>query len=146
MEKDKLIDQLRHENDQLQKEIVHLKKEVAYLKEQFAKAFNPKTPVKKSVDEPPLVTKQSSLDAKIRLFRSLFNGRNDVYARRWESKSSDKAGYSPACAYEWNPPICQKPQISCQACQNRKFLPLTDQCNPKAFGWENGGWFIPDAP
>ena len=127
MEKDKLIAQLRHENDQLQKEIVHLKKEVAYLKEQFANAFNPKTPMKKSVDEPPLVTKQSSLDAKIRLFRSLFNGRNDVYARRWESKSSGKAGYSPACAYEWNPPICQKPQISCQTCQNRKFLPLTDQ-------------------
>ena len=120
IEKDKLIDQLRHENDQLQKE-------VAYLKEQFAKAFNLKTPMKKSVNEPPLVTKQSSLDAKIKLFRSLFNGRNDVYARRWESKSSDKAGYSPACAYEWNPPICQKSQISCQTCQNRKFLPLTDK-------------------
>ena len=49
-----------------------------------------------------------------------------MYARRWESKSSGKAGYSPACAYEWNFPICQKPQISCQTCQNRKFLPLTD--------------------
>ncbi len=126
MERDKLINQLRHENDQLQKEIIHLKKEVAYLKEQFAKAFNPKTPVKKSVDEPSLVTKKSSLDIKIKLFQSLFNGRNDVYAHRWESKSSGKAGYSPACAYEWNPPICQKPQISCQTCQNRKFLPLTD--------------------
>ena len=26
-----------------------------------------------------------------------------------------------------SPPICQKPQISCQTCQNRKFLPLTDK-------------------
>ena len=49
-----------------------------------------------------------------------------MYVRRWESKSSDKAGYSPARAYEWKPPICQKPAISCQTCQNRKFLPLTD--------------------
>ena len=54
MEKDQLIEQLRHENDQLQKEIVHLKREVTYLKEQFAKAFNPKTPVKKSVNVPSL--------------------------------------------------------------------------------------------
>ena len=57
MEKDQLIDQLRHENDQLQKEIFHLKKEVTYLKEQFANAFNPKTPMKKSVENHPLLRK-----------------------------------------------------------------------------------------
>ena len=60
-----------------------------------------------------------SADDKIKLFRSLFRGREDVYAVRWEGRKG-KSGYSPACAKtryfasksEWK--------------ANRKFLPLTD--------------------
>ncbi len=33
---------------------------------------------------------------KIKLFRSLFKGREDVYARRWQSLKTAKSGYSPA--------------------------------------------------
>ena len=33
---------------------------------------------------------------KIKLFRSLFKGREDVYARRWENSKTNKSGYSPA--------------------------------------------------
>lgn len=33
---------------------------------------------------------------KIQLFRSLFKGREDVYARRWENSKTNKCGYSPA--------------------------------------------------
>lgn len=38
---------------------------------------------------------------KVALFRRLFQGRNDVYPLRWESKSSGRSGYSPACGNEW---------------------------------------------
>ena len=38
-----------------------------------------------------------SADDKIKLFRSLFRGREDVYAVRWEGRNG-KSGYSPACA------------------------------------------------
>src|SRR6266704_2975117 len=47
---------------------------------------------------------------KVALFRRLFRGRTDVYPVRWESKAG-KSGYSPACANEWRPGICEKPRI-----------------------------------
>jgi hypothetical protein len=45
----------------------------------------------------PLVTNQSSQEAKIVLFRNLFRGREDVYPRRFESKKTGKSGYQPVC-------------------------------------------------
>lgn len=51
----------------------------------------------------PAETEPSKLRTaeKIALFRRLFQGRTDVYPVRWESKTSGKSGYAPACAYEW---------------------------------------------
>lgn len=63
---------------------------------------------------------------KVALFRSLFRGRDDVYAVRWES-SKGRSGYSPACANEWLPGICGKPAVRCAECDRRQLLPLTDQ-------------------
>jgi hypothetical protein len=39
---------------------------------------------------------QSSESAKIALFRSLFRGREDVYAYRWDGRDG-RSGYSPPC-------------------------------------------------
>lgn len=39
-------------------------------------------------------------DDKIALYRSLFRGRNDIFARRWEK--GGKAGYSPAYYFSWD--------------------------------------------
>lgn len=61
-------------------------------------------------------------DERVRLFRSLFRGREDVYAVRWESKK-EKSGYSPACAHEWDPMICKKPGGKCTNCS---YHSLTD--------------------
>ncbi|WP_332649551.1 TOTE conflict system archaeo-eukaryotic primase domain-containing protein [Lysinibacillus sp. 54212] len=72
------------------------------------------------------ISKEQKINERIELFRSLFNGRTDLFAVRWESKNG-RSGYSPACAYEWQPPICQKPTIKCANCTFRKFLPLTNQ-------------------
>lgn len=73
------------------------------------------------------VTKDSSPDAKIELFRSLFRGRADVYPRRFESRKTGKAGYQPACANEWVRGVCEKPKIKCADCPNRRLLPVTDE-------------------
>jgi hypothetical protein len=50
-------------------------------------------------------------DEKVVLFRRLFQGRIDAYPIRWESKAG-KAGYSPACANEWRPGVCEKPRLT----------------------------------
>ena len=67
-----------------------------------------------------------STDEKVALFRNLFRGRTDVYPIRWESKSSGKSGYAPACANEWRPGVCEKPRIKCSDCDQRLLIPLSD--------------------
>ena len=68
----------------------------------------------------------SSTQEKVTLFRNLFRGRDDVYALRWQSSSSGRSGYAPACANEWRPGLCEKPRISCRDCNHRELLPLSD--------------------
>jgi len=41
------------------------------------------------------VDRTSSAAAKIALFRSLFVGRDDVYAQRWDNERSGKGGWGP---------------------------------------------------
>lgn len=64
----------------------------------------------------PTLDESSSWDDKVGLFRSLFGARTDVFARRWESASSGKSGWSPATKGRWSkgrPP--------------KDHLPLTDE-------------------
>lgn len=72
------------------------------------------------------ITEDSPSADKTALFRSLFKGREDVYARRWESIRKGKSGYQPACRNEWVKGLCRKPEIKCGECQARDLLPLTD--------------------
>jgi len=75
----------------------------------------------------PLVTSLSSGQEKIRLFRSLFRGREDVFPRRFESKKTGKSGYQPCCRKEWIKGLCRKPKIKCHDCESRDFVPVTDE-------------------
>jgi len=68
-----------------------------------------------------------SIDERIRLFQSLFKGREDVFARRWFSKTTGKSGYQPVCINEWKQGICDKKKYRCVICPNRNFAPLTTQ-------------------
>ncbi len=70
------------------------------------------------------INKHSSRDEKIKLFMSLFKGRDDVYAKRWTNKKK-QSGYSPVCLNEWVTGICHKPQIKCSKCKHRSYAPLT---------------------
>lgn len=85
-----------------------------------------------------------STSEKLRLFSKLFRGRRDVYAVRWESKTTGKSGYTPACANDKfavranlhdvatsittdrRSDVCEKPRIKCSECSHRLLLPLTD--------------------
>lgn len=61
-----------------------------------AEITDPLTPAQAVSTTQAEVTARSSPDEKVKLFRRLFCGRDDVYAVRWEGRGG-KAGYSPAC-------------------------------------------------
>jgi superfamily II DNA or RNA helicase len=65
-------------------------------------------------------------EGKIALFRSLFRGREDVYAVRWEGKGG-KSGYSPAAAMDWRAINAARPEERKRiARKTRTLLPLTE--------------------
>lgn len=43
----------------------------------------------------PTIKQHLSLEEKVDVFRNLFKGREDVFARRWYSRTSGKSGYQP---------------------------------------------------
>jgi len=73
------------------------------------------------------VTATSPPEDKIRLFRSLFRGREDVFPRRWQNDKTGKSGYAPVCGNEWARGICQKPKIKCSECSRQAFVPISDE-------------------
>jgi superfamily II DNA or RNA helicase/very-short-patch-repair endonuclease len=96
----------------------------------FPQAGVPETAVIESVDAPgqcaPAVDSRSPSARKVALFRSLFRGREDVHARRFESRKSGRSGYQPDCANEWVRGVCEKPRIKCTDCPHQRFRPVTD--------------------
>lgn len=69
-------------------------------------------------------TCQFTLQEKVALFQSLFQGRDDVFAKRWYSTTTQKSGYQPVCTREWNREFCDKRKYKCADCPNRQFAPL----------------------
>ncbi|MDP3113731.1 MAG: DEAD/DEAH box helicase family protein [Candidatus Cloacimonadaceae bacterium] len=75
---------------------------------------------------PTSINSHSSPEDKVQLFRSLFRGRNDIFALRWSGKDG-KSGYSPACSNAWKPGVCGKfNKTSCANCDYRELIPITD--------------------
>src|SRR5215470_18924988 len=72
-------------------------------------------------------TDVSTPEGKINLFRSLFRGREDVYAVRWEGKDG-KSGYSPAAAMDWRAINAARAEDRKRvARKTRVLLPLTTE-------------------
>ncbi|UUZ62620.1 hypothetical protein LP417_22085 [Polaromonas sp. P1-6] len=67
-----------------------------------------------------------SPNAKVKLFRRLFRGRDDIYPVRWTSTTTGKSGYSPHCTNKWQPGICKLPTIKCSECSHSLYAPVTD--------------------
>src|SRR5690242_16904012 len=87
-------------------------------------AENP--PPTKTVEAAPPVDKEERARQRIALFRSLFRGREDVYARRWEN-ADGRHGYMPTVGKDWKAINKSRPGDRKKVDQKtRKFLPLTD--------------------
>ena len=71
--------------------------------------------------------KYAAPDQKIELFKSLFIGREDVYAKRFYNVNSGASGYVPACANEWVQGVCDKKQYKCVDCPNKSFVAVNDR-------------------
>ncbi|HUI65691.1 MAG TPA: DEAD/DEAH box helicase family protein, partial [Bacteroidota bacterium] len=76
-----------------------------------------------------------TIPEKITLFRTLFRGREDVFARRWENLRTGKTGYAPACTNDFKRGICEKlgspgekkhPGLVCGTCRRQAFIPVSD--------------------
>ena len=106
------------ERQQLLERIKELEAENTELRKRLGEDVTP-------TEKKPTAMQKLSLQEKVDLFRSLFKGREDVFARRWYSKTSGKAGYQPVCQNEWTP-MCDKRTFKCADCPNRHFSPLTD--------------------
>ncbi len=66
-------------------------------------------------------------EQRITLFRSLFHGRDDVYAVRWEN-ADGRHGYMPMADRDWKAYLRAKDEDRKKVDrQTRKFRPLTDQ-------------------
>ena len=83
-------------------------------------------------DEPADTTASSNVNntsdsiSKIKLFMSLFKGRDDVYAKKWVNKKKAKSGFSPVCLNQWQVGLCGKPKTSCSKCSNQLYVPLDE--------------------
>ena len=73
------------------------------------------------------IDKLSTPSDKINLFMSLFKGRDDVFAKRWENSKKGTSGYSPACGNERVHGICEKPKVKCSVCKHKDYLHLDQQ-------------------
>nr|MBN2277236.1 DEAD/DEAH box helicase [candidate division Zixibacteria bacterium] len=115
---------LQEENKRLRIENNRLKKilESFSIKPVFSMKLQEQTDGERPVSNEEAEIEPNLEFDKVRLFRDLFRGREDVFAFRWENKSG-KSGYSPACAHEWDPLLCRKP---CSKCPNSDYLPITD--------------------
>lgn len=67
----------------------------------------------------PTSDRKLSLQEKVAIFQELFQGRNDVFAKRWYSRTTQKSGYQPVCENEWKKDICDKRKYKCADCPNR---------------------------
>ncbi len=112
----------------LDKERHKILAELQSLKAEFLKFSNSSPDITKDTTDSPHknISKTSSPEEKIALFRNLFQGQVDVYPRLWISRKTGKKGFSPVCNNEWVDGVCEKPKVKCSECSHRSFSPVTD--------------------
>ncbi|TVL97577.1 MAG: hypothetical protein CV087_22205 [Candidatus Brocadia sp. WS118] len=87
---------------ELDKERQKILAELKSLKAELLKLANHSPDITSNATDSPHknISKISSPEEKIAIFRSLFRGRVDVYSRLWISKKTGKKGFSPVCNNE----------------------------------------------
>lgn len=125
---------LLNRNRRLIKENSRLKARIELMKSALSR--NTVSRIKKEINRPGNqstdknglsdVNSKSDTLSKINLFMSLFKGRDDVYAKRWENKNKGTSGYSPVCLNQWRKGVCGKPEISCSKCEHKRYAVLDE--------------------
>ena len=77
-------------------------------------------------ERPGAAASSWTADDKVTLFSTLFRGRPDVFAVRWENRAKNRSGWAPRCSNEWKAGVCHKPAVKCGECPNQAFLPVID--------------------
>ena len=125
---------LLSENKRLIKENNQLKMQLGLTKNTSPEYRLTQLTMRKSLleDEPTYTTTSSYVNnrsdsiSKIKLFMSLFKGREDVYAKKWENKKKAKSGFSPVCLNQWQAGLCGKPKMPCSKCSNQLYAALDE--------------------
>jgi len=119
------VNQLTKENIHLRVQLGMTESEVAYNASSVkAKAGNIHEDEPDDGSRLSNMGNRSDTHSKISLFMSLFKGREDVYAKRWENNKKGTSGYSPVCLNQWQTGVCGKPQISCSKCENKLYAAM----------------------
>ena len=126
---DKPPDRLKRElaeNARLREEVERLRRENARLRQSIQTSNNrAEFEGAGGIDvEAISIDKYSPPDVKVALFRRLFRGREDVYARRW-TRADGTSGYSPARRRGWRQRRSGLPKD--RATPEDDLLPLTDE-------------------
>jgi superfamily II DNA or RNA helicase len=124
------IEQLRQENAQLRKKLgITVSEAKADYRQSRSTSVGSNTGVEQAQEarsdgrydpisaKPLRVGSNFSAQEKIKLFRTFFRGREDVYAVFWFNERTGKKGYSPACDDPWSP---RKGKV-------KNYLPLNDK-------------------
>src|SRR5215472_6691634 len=114
------------ENIRLREENARLRRLLAAHSIPIPESAPPSPPPAIACEPPTPADKEERARKRIALFRSLFRGREDVYARRWEN-TDGRHGYMPAVVKDWKAINRSRPEDRKNVDQKtRKFLPLTD--------------------
>ena len=93
----------------------------------FSEQNKPILPVADTLfNSTPAINRHSTPQQKIGLFKSLFSGRQDVFALRWFNPKSNKSGYSPVCRNKWLSGKCDLKKYYCATCPFKLPVSLTD--------------------
>ena len=109
------------ENEILKSENLRLKAQLGMIKQQAV--------VAEEITQIKLISginQSSEAKEKINILLSLFDGRTDVYAKRWQNKTG-KSGYSPVCLNEWKADLCGKPKVKCADCSHKSYEILDEK-------------------
>ncbi len=90
-----------------------------------------------------LLTNQSKID----LYQSLFRGREDIFAVRWQSADGKKRGYSPVCLNEWIYGLCLKTNRGhCRECSHKSYAVWNDHFLARHLSGQKAYGFYPLLP
>lgn len=121
------LDELERELGAVETRRTDLLQEIGTLREAMSHCAS-ESSAPRSIPESRIAGATLSAMDRVRLFRELFRGREDVFPRRFESIKTGRSGYQPVCANQWRDGICPKPKkVQCSACEHRAFTPLSDE-------------------